>query len=324
MSAAALAPLRASVPYVVTKTFKLHLAYDGTRYSGWQTQPDRPTVQAALEEALGQVTGKPVSIVGSSRTDAGVHALGQVVSFESDTRLVPEVLQRALNAELPDDIRVFAADKAPGFHAIRHAVRKRYRYVIDDAPLGDLFQQRYAWRRPRRHDAEAMHLAAQALVGTHDFSSFENLGAPRTSSVRTVYELTVRRVGCVQPSADALSFEPPTGQGRAGGLTVPGPLPADALVLEIEGNGFLYNMVRNIAGTLELVGRGAQPEAWPAEVLAACDRTLAGPTAPPQGLFLLWVAHRAPDENEPRRRGDAEGNEGILNRRGAETPGGET
>jgi tRNA pseudouridine38-40 synthase len=308
---------------VVNKTLCLHVAYDGTAYSGWQTQPGRPTVQAAVEAALGKVTGQPVAIVGSSRTDAGVHALGQVVSFESETRLGPEVLQRALNAELPDDVQVFAAAEAPGFHAIRHAVRKRYRYLIDDTPLGDLFAQRYAWRRTRRLDDQAMHRAAQALVGTHDFRSFENLGAPRASSVRTIYELTVRRVGCVQRSADAPSLEPPVEQGRAGGLTVPGPLPAGALVLEIEGNGFLYNMVRNLVGTLALVGRGAQPEAWPAEVLAACDRTLAGPTAPPQGLFLLWVAHRALDENEPRRRGDAEGNEGIVNRRDAETPRGE-
>jgi tRNA pseudouridine38-40 synthase len=287
--------------------FKLHLAYDGTAYFGWQTQPGRPTVQAALEAALGKVTGKPVSIVGSSRTDAGVHALGQVVSFESDTRLGPEVLQRALNAELPDDVQVFAAAEAPGFHAIRHAVRKRYRYLIDDAPLGDLFAQRFAWRRTRRLDDQAMHRAAQALVGEHDYRSFENLGAPRASSVRTIYELTVRRVGCVKRSADAPSVDPPAEQGRAGGLTVPGPLPVDALVLEIEGNGFLYNMVRNIAGTLALVGRGAQPEAWPAEVLAACDRTLAGPTAPPQGLFLLWVQHQDANHGDTEtRRGEEE------------------
>ncbi|MFO0897019.1 MAG: tRNA pseudouridine synthase A [Pirellulales bacterium] len=277
---------------MVIKTFKLHLAYDGTNYSGWQRQPGRGTVQGALEAALEKVTGQAVETLGSSRTDAGVHALGQVVSFESAMRLAPDILRRALNAELPDDVQVFAVAEAPGFHAIRDTLRKRYRYVIDDAPLRDLFQQRYAWRHTRRLDAEAMHRAAQALVGTHDFSSFENLGSPRQSPVRTVYELSVRRVGCVKGSAEAPFVDTPAEQGRAGGLSLPGPLPAHGLILEIEGNGFLYNMVRNIAGTLALVGRGAQPEAWPAEVLAASDRTLAGPTAPPQGLFLLWVAHR--------------------------------
>jgi len=297
----------------VIKTFRLHLAYDGTNYSGWQTQPGKATVQGTLEATLGKVTGKPVSIVGSSRTDAGVHALGQVVSFHSDTRLEPEVLQRALNAELPEDIQIIGAAESPGFHAIRHAFRKRYRYVVDDSPLGDLFAQRYAWRRTRRLDHEAMRRAALPLVGTHDFRSFENLGAPRSTSVRTVFELTVCRVSGLATVADERD---PAEQGRAGGLCVAGPLPADAIALEIEGDGFLYNMVRNIVGTLVQVGRGLQAEAWPAEVLAAQNRKLAGPTAPAQGLFLLWVAHRTSDGNEPQRREEA----GDFNRRDAETP----
>ncbi len=297
------------------KTFRLHLVYDGTNYSGWQTQPGKATVQGTLEATLGKVTGKPVSIVGSSRTDAGVHALGQVVSFHSDTRLEPEVLQRALNAELPDDIQIIGAAESPGFHAIRHAFRKRYRYVIDDSPLGDLFAQRYAWRRTRLLDHAAMHRAAQPLIGKHDFRSFENLGAPRSTSVRTVFELSVRRGGLAGHEREEVEPE----QGRAGGLCVAGPLPADGIVLEIEGDGFLYNMVRNIVGTLVLVGRGLQAEAWPAEVLAARNRKIAGPTAPAQGLFLLWVAHRTPDGNEPRRRGDAE-QAGDFNHRDAETP----
>jgi tRNA pseudouridine38-40 synthase len=281
------------------RTFRLHLAYDGTGYSGWQRQPGRATVQGAVEGALQAIRVDPGEAVGSSRTDAGVHALGQVVSVECGTRLAPEVLQRALNANLPEDIRVFAAAEAPGFHAIRNALRKRYRYVIDDSPLGDLFTQRYAWRQPRQHDVAAMHRAAQALVGTHDFSSFANVGSPRESPVRTIHEIAVRRVthqaaqvGCAQRSANAPSPEPPAGQGRAGGLSIPGPLPADGLAIEIEGDGFLYNMVRNIVGTLVLVGRGAKPESWPAEALAACNRAAAGPTAPPHGLFLLWVVHR--------------------------------
>jgi len=248
------------------RTIKLTLAYDGTDYVGWQTQETGRSVQATLEETIEKITGQRSSTLASGRTDAGVHALGQVVSFRTESRLAPEVLQRALNAELPRSIAVLdAADVHEGFHATHDALRKRYRYVIHDGPIRDVFALRYAWHYTYgRLDAVAMQRAAAALIGTHDFSSFETTGAPRKTSVRTVYELCVQR-------------------GRGEG--------ADFVTVEIEANGFLYNMVRAIVGTLVEVGRGARPESWPGEVLAAIDRRRAGRTAPPQGLILISVQY---------------------------------
>jgi len=176
------------------RTLKLTLAYDGTAYAGWQVQPGQKTLQGVLEEALEKITGRPVRTTASGRTDAGVHALGQVVSFQTENRLPVDVLRRALNAQLPDDMAVLEAADAPdGFHAIRHALGKRYRYVIHDGPVRDVFSRCYCWSLGRRLDARAMHLAAAGLLGTHDFSSFQTSGAPRRSSVRTIRDISVRR-----------------------------------------------------------------------------------------------------------------------------------
>ncbi|MBC8870162.1 MAG: tRNA pseudouridine(38-40) synthase TruA [Planctomycetes bacterium] len=243
--------------------FKLTLSYDGTAYAGWQVQVNANTVQAELERALCEVTGEQIRAVASGRTDAGVHALGQVVSFSSGTHLSAEVLARAIGANLPRDIVVLEVREAPdGFHAIRDSVRKRYRYVIQDGPIVDVFARAYAWYIFGRLDVEAMRTAAQSLVGTHDFSSFEASGSERATSVRTITDLVVER--------------------RAGDFM-------DRVVIEVEADGFLYNMVRNIVGTLVEVGRGKRPTEWVAEVLAAKDRNVAGMTAPPQGLFLVRV-----------------------------------
>jgi tRNA pseudouridine38-40 synthase len=252
------------------RTIKLTLAYDGTDFAGWQTQETGPSVQAALEDVLEKITGVRPSTLASGRTDAGVHALGQVASFRTESHLPLEVLQRALNAELPRAIAVLdAAEVHEGFHATHDALRKRYRYVLHDGPVRDVFSLRYAWHFGYgRLDVDAMQRAAMSLTGTHDFSSFETTGAPRKTSVRTVYELCVERGGVQR---------------------------ADFVNLDIEANGFLYNMVRTIVGTLVDVGRGARSESWPGEVLAACDRRRAGRTAPPQGLFLVSVRYPAAD-----------------------------
>lgn len=253
------------------RTFKITLGYDGTEFAGWQRQPDKRTVQGELERALSKIVCQNVHCVASGRTDAGVHALGQVASFEAETRHSGEVLRKALNATLPEDIIVFeVADAPPRFHALRDAVRKRYRYVIQDGPFLDMFARRYVWYIRQPLNVEAMQQAALALVGTHDFESYQTSGSSRLTTVRTVYDLLVER--------------------RQAELT-------DRVVIEVEANGFLYNMVRNIAGTLVEVGKGRQPIDWPGRVLIHKDRRTAGMTAPPQGLFLVGVEYG--DEANP-------------------------
>jgi tRNA pseudouridine38-40 synthase len=248
------------------RCIKLTLAYDGTAYAGWQVQVGESTVQGTLETAIQKITGQASRLLASGRTDAGVHALGQVAAFRTQSLLPADVLQRALNAELPHDVAVLAVEEVPGsFHPIRDAHRKRYRYVIHDGPVRDVFRRNYCWQYVHgRLDAQAMQRATAPLLGRHDFSSFQTSGAPRRHSVRNVFDLSVRR-----------------GRGEE----------QDLLCLEIEADGFLYNMVRAIVGTLVEVGRGARGEDWPAQVLQAADRRAAGPTAPPQGLFLVCVTY---------------------------------
>jgi tRNA pseudouridine38-40 synthase len=241
---------------------KLTVAYDGTDFSGWQWQPDRRTVQGELEAAFKKISGEDLRMVASGRTDAGVHALGQAVSLATQSQLSTEVLLRALNATVPRDLAVLEVQDVPsGFNAIDEAAAKRYRYLIHDGPLPDVFARRYAWHVRRRLDASAMQEAAQALRGSHDFKSYETSGSARVSTVRTVYDLSVSRRD-------------------------------DRVTIEVEAGGFLYNMVRNIVGTLEQVGRGRQSISWPLEVLAARDRRVAGMTAPPHGLYLVRVTFR--------------------------------
>ena len=157
---------------------KLIVAYDGTHFSGWQWQPNRRTVQGELENAIRQVSGEQLRVVASGRTDAGVHALGQAVSFATECRLAPEVLTRALNANLPEDLVVRETTEVrAGFNAIDDAVSKRYRYVIHDSPQRDVFSRSYAWHLHYPLDVTAMDLAARSLLGRHDFKSFETSGS---------------------------------------------------------------------------------------------------------------------------------------------------
>ena len=245
------------------RNIKLVLRYDGKAYSGWQAQRDRRTVQGTVTDTLEKITGLPVRLFGSSRTDAGVHALGQVANFHTETHLTCEILKQAINAELPNDIQVVVVTEVPNsFHAIADAMRKRYRYVLDDGSPGDLFRRDYTWHIREQLDADGMHRAAQSLRGKHDFRSFETHYPNRASSVRTILEIEVRRAN-----------------DQAGRF----------VHIEVEADGFLYNMVRAIVGTLVDVGLGRHNESWPSEVLAAGDRTAAGMTAPAQGLFLLWI-----------------------------------
>lgn len=253
-------------------TFKLTLAYDGTDFGGWQWQPNARTVQGELEAAIERITQQKVKCTASGRTDAGVHALGQVVSFAVETKLSCDVLCKAINSELPKDVLACQIQPAPdGFHAIRDAVRKRYRYVVQDGRLRDLFARNYVWHIFQTLDERLMHKASRCLLGTHDFKSYQTTGSMRLTTERTIYDLVVER--------------------REAELT-------SRVVIEVEANGFLYNMVRNIVGTLVQIGKGAAPASFAAEALAAKNRQAAGMTAPPQGLFLVGVEYDGNDDPE--------------------------
>jgi len=248
------------------RTIRLTLVYEGTRYSGWQVQPGRSTVQGALAEAIRGVTGETILPRGSSRTDAGVHAIGQVAAFTSDTRIPIDRLAMAINSRLPDDVRVRSAELShPGFDPISDCVSKCYRYSMShgdhgtDGPL--LFERRHVWTTWYDLDAQRMRDAAAALVGTHDFAAFAQVNHGRESTVRTIH-----------------------------GCTVLAPAPGRAIV-EVAGNGFLYNMVRIIAGTLVEVGRGRIDASHVRHALQTGDRTVTGPTLPPNGLRLEWVRY---------------------------------
>jgi tRNA pseudouridine38-40 synthase len=245
------------------KNFKLIVEYDGTAYCGWQRQPDRPTIQGLLEDVLQRMTQAPVTLHGSGRTDAGVHALGQTAHFRSRTRLSPEELHKGLNSLLPADIAVRTCQRVPlTFHARFDCRWKRYRYRILNQPVRRAVGHRYAWHIQRPLDLAAMQIAATYLVGRHDFKSFESSGSPRAHTVREVMEAAWRE------SDDHLEFD-------------------------IRANGFLRGMVRNMVGTLVAVGMGQRPAAFLPELLQAADRRRAPAAAPPQGLFLMQV-HYAP------------------------------
>jgi tRNA pseudouridine38-40 synthase len=244
------------------RNIKLTLSYDGTEFSGWQTQPGRRTVQETLEQALARLTGaERVRLNASGRTDTGVHAVGQVANFQTASSLPAAAFVSGGNAHLPEDVVVLRAEDVPeDFDANRDALRKLYRYVIHDGEVPSPFLRRYACQSRWPLDAAAMARAARPLLGKHDFHSFETDWPNRTSSVRTVTHLAVNRVG-------------------------------DYLWIDVEADGFLYNMVRAIAGTLINVGRGYWPESQVLGILGAEDRTQAGPTAPAQGLFLMRVSY---------------------------------
>ncbi|MCS7160248.1 MAG: tRNA pseudouridine(38-40) synthase TruA [Gemmatales bacterium] len=241
------------------RNIKLILSYDGSDFAGWQVQPGRRTVQETLEAAIYAVTQERIRCQVSGRTDAGVHALGQVVNFFTQTELPAERLVRAINAHLPADVVVRHAEDVPqAFDANHDARGKWYRYYIHMGEVRPVYLRRYVWHVTWRLDINRMQTASQPLLGRHDFRSFETEWPNRMSSVRNITYLEWRQKG---------------------------PL----IWLDIAADGFLYNMVRAIVGTIVNVGRGYWSEERVVEILHARDRRLAGPTAPPQGLFLMQV-----------------------------------
>jgi tRNA pseudouridine38-40 synthase len=261
------------------RTLKLTLAYDGTDFVGWQRQAEGVSIQALLEDALSTIEGRRVTVTGAGRTDAGVHALGQVASVMLAHGLDTVSLRRALNAMLPPEVRVLAVDEAAeGFHARYRARAKTYRYVIGNAEVVSPFARRYVWHLPQPLAVEAMAEAARAIEGRHDFSAFQAAGSAATTAERTV----VSSAFSVAGEAD-LYWRPP-------GLAACGDgVEGRTLVYEVTGDGFLRHMVRAIVGTLVEIGAGRREAGAMPAIVASRDRQAAGPTAPACGLCLVRV-----------------------------------
>jgi len=242
------------------RTLKLTISYDGTRFVGWQRQAAGESIQGLLEDALARFEGSPVTVHGAGRTDAGVHALGQVASVRVTCSHDVTTLTRALNAQLPEDVRILAVDEAaPDFHARFSATAKTYRYMIRNGPIAMPFERAYVWHLTEPLNVDAMQRAAALLVGTHDFAAFQSVGTDTPGSVRTIL-----RSGIRQPEPSLLSYQ-------------------------VTGEGFLRHMVRALTGTLVEVGRGWREPDSIASLLAGGRRSDAGATAPPRGLFLVSV-----------------------------------
>lgn len=249
------------------------LSYDGTAYSGYQTQPGRDTIQGRIEEAIHMLTKEHAAVTASGRTDAGVHALGQVVNFATESSIPIERWCSAMNSRLPDDIVIRDAWEAPeSFHARFSAKRKTYRYSILAERTRDVFRRNVEFHHPAPLDIEAMRQALQHFVGEHDFTSVASPKSPKLTNVRTIYEARLEH----EPNAN---HEP--GRGR--------------IHVFVTGNGFLYNMVRIIAGTLIWVGEGKFSPDDIVPILAAKNRESAGPTAVPHGLTLWSVEYDGED-----------------------------
>jgi tRNA pseudouridine38-40 synthase len=265
------------------RTLKITLAYDGTAYCGWQRQTDGVSIQGLLEGALGRIEGSPVTVHGAGRTDAGVHALGQVASAIVSSALDVHTLQRALNASLPSDVRVVAVDEMPdGFHARFSATGKAYEYWIFEGEVQPPFARVWSWHHPRTLDAAAMDRAAGAIVGTRDFSAFQSSRTDVKTVVRTVRHASVRAEPA-HAGPGGLADQPAS--PGAGGRFV---------VIRVEANGFLRHMVRAIAGTLVEIGEGRREADTLPAIIASRDRAAAGATAPALGLVLVRVDYGAP------------------------------
>lgn len=247
----------------MTRTFRLVLEYDGTGYSGWQKPGHPVAVQEVVEAALARILGHPVAVEVAGRTDAGVHALGQVASFASPTPIPAEGLRRALDHALPGDVRVLEVVEAPpGFHATLHATARHYRYRLRDRGPGSVFDRTRALTVDGPLDLPAMRRAARRLVGTHDFSALCGPLGRDGHPVRTLTAIRVLRRG-------------------------------PEVWVEVDGASFLHQMVRILVGTLVEVGKGRLTPQEVTAILASRDRPRAGPTLPPHGLYLVAVSYGA-------------------------------
>ena len=247
------------------RTLRLVIEYDGTEFSGWQVQPGRPTIQGILADLCGKILREPVKIIGASRTDAGVHALGQVASVTTESGLHQLAIRSALNSLLPPAIRVRSVEEAPeGFDARRRARTKRYVYLIENSPVATPLLRSFAWHVSHPLDETRMAAALPVLRGKQDFSAFCAAPGRARNPVCHVFSARIVRR-------------------------------RELIAFLFSADSFLHHMVRNIVGSLVEVGKGRRPPEWMRELLSAKDRTLAGPTAPARGLMLLRVLYpRAP------------------------------
>jgi tRNA pseudouridine38-40 synthase len=279
-----------SPPFFAMRNIKLLIEYDGTNYHGWQVQrssaecrmrnaelkssgfstphstlrtphSELPTIQGVLQEKLSLITKERNHISGSGRTDAGVHALGQVANFLTESTMPADSFAKALNSFLPKDIVILHSEEvAPDFHAQKSAQSKTYRYNILNIKTPSALHRNYTWFAPDDLDLSGMEFAAEGLVGTHDFSSFRDSQGKEKNPVRTLYHVSLEKHG-------------------------------DLILCYVAANGFLHHMVRNMVGTLVEIGRGKLMPLDMKRILEACDRRAAGPTAPPQGLYLVEVKY---------------------------------
>ena len=295
-------------------SFKIVLAYDGTDFVGWQRQASGTSIQGVLEDALRTLDDRAVTVAGAGRTDAGVHALGQVASFSLERAIDRDTLLRALNAQLPDSVRALSAAEVPAtFNSRFNARAKTYRYRICNGPVLSPFERRYAWHVPGALDVDAMNAAARRLEGRHDYAAFQ---AGRSDAITTEREVFVSRIEdcglriyCGLPIGDR-GLSPQSAIVNQSSIGHQSPIvnesairhrspilnesairnPQSAMIeYEITGDGFLRHMVRTVVGTLVEIGRGRRSVEWIDEVLASRDRAAAGQTAPAAGLFLVSV-----------------------------------
>lgn len=243
------------------RNIKLTIEYDGKEYNGWQRQPNKLNIQGEIERAIQNITGEVVELYASGRTDAGVHALGQVANFKTESKIPIEKIAIAINSQVKNSIRIIQAEEVEEcFHSRYNCKQKTYRYVINNSPYGSAVYRNLEYHMPVKLHVEDMKQAISYFEGEHDFKAFKSSGTSSKSSVRVIYKALLKEEG-------------------------------NRIVIELTGNGFLYNMVRIIAGTLVDVGLGKiAPDMIP-EIIESKDRTRAGKTLPPQGLFLMKVEY---------------------------------
>jgi tRNA pseudouridine38-40 synthase len=265
------------------RNIMLTIAYDGTAYRGWQVQPNGLSVQECVERAVQRLTGESPRVFCAGRTDAGVHALGQVANFHTSCSIPIENVRRGLQCFLPEDISIVTvADVAASFHATYSAVKKRYRYVICDSDVVPPFLNRFVHRCRFHLDVNLMAEATQCLLGTHDFRCFETQYPNKSSSVRNIMEATIQRIEGWQPWSSPHDWNPVHGRTYQN-------FDRPLIVFEVMADGFLYNMVRAIVGTLMEVGRRKYEPQFVRHIIQSQDRSQAGITAPAEGLYLVKV-----------------------------------